>query len=87
MAKLTKKESAWLDEVNAVLARCPSPEKFGFYTIGDSDIHLYDLRRESEIEAALDARSSSDWCTAVAAIGAGLDGSIYFPSAVLSTAG
>lgn len=87
MAKLTKKESAWLDEVNAVLARCPSPEKFGFYTIGDSDIHLYDLRREGEIEAALYARSSSDWCTAVAATGSGLDGSIYFPSAVLSTAG
>ncbi|MGG7930338.1 hypothetical protein PGN89_17170 [Klebsiella aerogenes] len=34
-SKLTKKESAWFDEVNAVLARCPSPEKFGFYTIGD----------------------------------------------------
>ncbi|HHH2569398.1 TPA: hypothetical protein ACPZVG_001457 [Klebsiella pneumoniae] len=86
-SKLTKKESAWIDEVNAVMARCPSPKKFGFYTIGDSDIHLYDLRREGEIEAALDARSSSDWCTAVAATGAGLDGSIYFPSAVLSTAG
>lgn len=34
MAKLTKKERAWVDEVNSVLARCPSPEKIGFFTIG-----------------------------------------------------
>ncbi|HHQ5747088.1 TPA: hypothetical protein ACSRGY_003113 [Klebsiella pneumoniae] len=47
--KLTKKESAWFDEVNAVLARCPSPEKFGFYTIGDPNVMVYDLRKEKEI--------------------------------------
>lgn len=87
MPKLTKKEQAWIDEVNAVLARCPSPKKFGFYTIGDPDIHLFDLRREGEIDADLDMSSSSDWCSAVAATDSGLDGSIYFPSAVLSTAG
>lgn len=49
MAKLTKKEQAWVDEVNAVLACCPSPEKIGFFTIGDPVIGLYDLRRDKEI--------------------------------------
>ncbi|HCM8068141.1 TPA: hypothetical protein N3552_000467 [Klebsiella variicola] len=85
MAKLTKKESAWFDEVNAVLARCPSPEKFGFYTIGDLDVSVYDKRKE--IARKLDARSSSDWCIAVRDAEAEIDAHIYFPSAVLSTAG
>ncbi|ECF1703325.1 hypothetical protein E1B77_20695 [Salmonella enterica subsp. enterica] len=48
MAKLTKKERAWVDEVNEVLARCPSPKKIGFYTIGDPVVSLYDLRHEAE---------------------------------------
>ncbi|STU50186.1 Uncharacterised protein [Klebsiella pneumoniae] len=55
MAKLTKKELAWFDEVNAVLARCPSPEKFGFCTIGDPNVMVYDKRKEKEIERKLDA--------------------------------
>ncbi|CAM3299188.1 hypothetical protein SB6411_02091 [Klebsiella spallanzanii] len=87
MAKLTKKEQAWVDEVNAVMARCPSPKKIGFYTIGDPSIALYDLRRIGEVMARLDGRASSDWCTAVQNIGAGFDETIEFPSAVESTAG
>lgn len=87
MATLTKKEKTWFDEVNAVLARCPSPEKFGFYTIGDRNVMVYDLRKEKEIEGKLDARSSSDWCVAVRDADAEIDADIYFPSAVLSTAG
>lgn len=47
-SKLTKKERAWIAEVNAVLARCPSPEKIGFYTIGDPRVGLYDKRHEAE---------------------------------------
>lgn len=86
-SKLTKKESAWFDEVNAVLARCPSPEKFGFYTIGDRDVSVYDKRKEKEIERLLDARRSTDWCIAVRDADAEIDANIYFPSAVLSTAG
>ena len=35
MATLTKKERAWLNELQEVLDRCPSPKKIGFYTIGD----------------------------------------------------
>ena len=44
MATLTKKERAWLNELQEVLDRCPSPKKIGFYTIGDKSIYLYDLR-------------------------------------------
>lgn len=87
MAKLTRKEQAWVDEVNAVLARCPSPEKFGFYTIGDPSIMLYDRRRADEVMAALNRRSASDWCVAVRDINAGFDEVIEFPSQVESTAG
>ncbi|SLX01157.1 hypothetical protein [Klebsiella variicola] len=87
MAKLTKKERAWVDEVNSVLARCPSPEKIGFFTIGDPSILLYDLRRIDEVTDALDSRNSSDWCTSVKNIGAGFDETIEFPSSVESTAG
>ncbi|MDU3882205.1 MAG: hypothetical protein E7G78_13075 [Escherichia coli] len=38
MATLTKKERAWLNELQDVLDRCPSPKKIGFYTIGDKSI-------------------------------------------------
>lgn len=87
MGKLTKKESAWFDEVNAVLARCPSPEKFGFYTIGDRDVSVYDKRKEEEIARRVDTRASSEWCSAVRDADAEIDAHIYFPSDVLSTAG
>lgn len=49
MSKLTKKEKAWIDEVNELLARCPSPQKIGFFTVGDSAVGLYDLRFDKEI--------------------------------------
>lgn len=87
MTKLTKKEQAWVDEVNAALARCPSPDKFGFYTISDPNVMVYDKRKEKEIERKLDARASSDWCVAVRDADAEIDANIYFPAAVLSTAG
>ncbi|MBZ0057135.1 MULTISPECIES: hypothetical protein [unclassified Leclercia] len=85
--KLTKKEQAWIDELQAVLDRCPSPEKIGYYTIGDNNIFLYDLRRENEIQHALDSRAAGEWGTAAVYVGADFDETIDFPSAVLSTAG
>lgn len=87
MATLTKKEQAWLSELQDVLDRCPSPKKIGFYTIGDKSIYLYDLRRMDEITEALDNRSSMDWCVAVHDMNAGFDEKILFPSSVESTAG
>lgn len=38
---LTAKEKAWIKEVEAVLARCPST-RLNSYTIGDAEISLYD---------------------------------------------
>ncbi|WP_439413214.1 hypothetical protein [Enterobacter ludwigii] len=84
---MTKKEQAWIDELQEVLDRCPSPKKIGFYTIGDPSIALYDLRRVDEVMAELQRRSSSDWCTAVQALGAGFNETIDLPSPVESTAG
>ncbi|WP_392440190.1 hypothetical protein AABD61_05905 [Edwardsiella piscicida] len=87
MVKLTKKEIAWIDELQAVLNRCPAPKKIGFYTIGDPLVMLYDLRRIDDVQAALDHRHASDWCTAVRYVGAHIEETIYFPSPVESTAG
>ena len=39
--KLTKAESAWLDELEAVMSRCPS-ERLQCYTTGDNDLTFYD---------------------------------------------
>lgn len=86
-SKLTKKEQAWIDGVQAALDRCPSPHKFGFYTIGDPAVQIYDRRREAEIESALDKRRSGEWCTAVHDTGTGFDAELVFPASVLSTAG
>ena len=87
MAKLTKKERAWIYELQDVLNRCPSPKKIGFYTTGDPFVMLYDLRRIDDVKAVLDHRDSSDWCTAVRDAGADLEEMLLFPSTVESTAG
>lgn len=87
MAKLTKKEQTWIDELQEVLDRCPSPKKIGFYTIGDPKIHLYDLRKYNEVEKALDTGKAADWSPACRVAGAHIEGTIDFPSPVESTAG
>ncbi|WP_072058886.1 hypothetical protein [Escherichia coli] len=69
MATLTKKERAWLNELQEVLDRCPSPKKIGFYTIGDKSIYLYDLRRMDEIMGGID-RPGTD-CAGIAGSRAG----------------
>lgn len=82
MAKLTKKEKAWIDEVNEVLARCPSPEKIGFFTVGDSMIGLYDLRHDKEI-----SDTNDDLIVVAQAKGWLFDDWIEFPSAVNGVCG
>ncbi|WP_154914960.1 hypothetical protein [Klebsiella grimontii] len=82
MAKLTKKEQAWVDEVNAVLARCPSPEKIGFFAIGDPVIGLYDLRRDKEI-----SDSNDDLVRVAQQNGWLFDERLEFPSAVNGVCG
>lgn len=87
MTKLTKKEKAWVDELQAVLDKCPSPKKIGFYTTGDSSIMLYDLRKIYEVTRALDCRDGMEWHGAVMHVGAEFDETLDFPSSVESTAG
>ncbi|EDX5485383.1 hypothetical protein CSU65_003685 [Salmonella enterica subsp. diarizonae] len=82
MAKLTKKEQAWVDEVNTVLSRCPSPEKIGFFTIGDPVIGLYDLRRDKEI-----SDSDDDLVRVAQQNGWLFDERLEFPSAVNGVCG
>ncbi|MCH4995334.1 hypothetical protein I1A41_03780 [Pectobacterium carotovorum] len=87
MAKLTKKETEWIAEVQDVLNRCPSPEKIGFYTTGDSYVFLYDLRKYKDVVQAMDSGKASDWSPACRVAGAHIEGCIEFPSPVESTAG
>lgn len=87
MAKLTKKEKAWVEELQAVLDKCPSPNRIGFYTIGYQEVSLFDLRRTEEIEKHMDRRLAQDWGPAVCDLEAGFKESLIFPTDVLSTAG
>lgn len=83
---LTKAERAWLEEVQAVLDRCPS-KRLGFFTIGDPNVMLHDATREDEIGEELE-KNGGDWCSAAHRIGADFDGvSLDFPGCVHSTAG
>ncbi|WP_199634929.1 hypothetical protein JEM67_16170 [Serratia sp. PAMC26656] len=84
MAKLTKKEQAWLDELQEVLNRCPS-KRLGFYTMGDNDVFVYDVKKETEISRIMD-RDNDDFGPAVDKANANLGG-LFFPAQVHSTAG
>lgn len=84
MAKLNKKERAWLDELQEVLNRCPS-ERLGFFTIGDPRIYVYDRSKDKEIDAHQD-RNGRDFCHSVDALNAGFC-DLDFPAAIHSTAG
>ncbi|MHD0451524.1 hypothetical protein ACY2EW_08595 [Serratia nevei] len=86
MAKLNKKERAWLNELQEVLNRCPS-ERLGFYTIGDPQVVVYDRSKEDEIDHLLDIQASGDWCGCVLKAGANFDEWLDFPAVVHSTAG
>ncbi|HHD7492612.1 TPA: hypothetical protein ACOVJJ_001244 [Klebsiella oxytoca] len=81
-SKLTKKELAWIAEVNAVLARCPSPKKIGFYTIGDSSVSLYDLRHDKDI-----SDTNDDLIVVAQRNGWLFDECLEFPSAVNGVCG
>ncbi|HGW6120853.1 hypothetical protein ACUND9_11355 [Serratia sp. IR-2025] len=84
MAKLTKAEKKWLDELQEVLNRCPS-KNLGFYTIGDPRLHVYDLRKEQQIDDHMD-RHNHDFCHAAKVVDAD-HCDLWFPAQVHSTAG
>jgi hypothetical protein len=84
MARLTKKEQAWLDELQEVLDRCPS-KRLGFYTIGDAALSVYDSKEERHIEERID-KIGAEFGYAVDLCKARL-GYLRFPANVHSTAG
>lgn len=84
MAKLNKKERAWLDELQEVLNRCPS-ERLGFFTIGDPIIYVYDRSKDQEIDDHQD-RHNREYCHSVRALDADFC-DLDFPAAVHSTVG
>ena len=87
MTKLTKKEQAWVKRVQKALDDCPSKDKIGFYTVGDNDVKLYDLRLHEEVTDFQNDNRHADFCNACDELNAHLDESLFFPSPVESTAG
>lgn len=83
--KLTAAEQKWIDDLNTLLAKCPS-KRLGFYTIGDRDVYVYDFTKEKKIEALMDRRASMDYPTAVNELDAGVD-TLVFPNNVHSVSG
>lgn len=84
MAKLTKAEKKWLEELRDVLNRCPS-NRLGFYTIGDPRIYVYDRSKDEKIDAHQD-RNGREFCHSVDALNAGFC-DLDFPAPVHSTVG
>lgn len=79
---LTKDEKRWIKRVQKALNECPS-DRFGFYTIGDRDVEIYD---KSNKKVELIYETGTDFCVAVEGADASL-GELRFPSQVHSTAG
>ena len=85
MAKLTKEEKAWVKQLNALLAKCPS-KRIAFATIGDCDVSIFDVTRYNEICDSL-ASEKGEFISAADRIGALFDERLTFPNQVESTAG
>lgn len=83
MAKLTKKEQAWVDELQDVLNRCPS-KRLGFATSGDHDITVYDSSFSDAIFVVME-REGGDYIPTATKLGS-VFGVINFPAPVESTA-
>lgn len=86
MTKLTKAEKDWIAKVQAVLDECPS-DRLGFYTIGDSNVTIYDRSKDAKIYDILDENDRMDFCSGVDKAKADTGHELMFPSNVHSTAG
>lgn len=86
--KLTKKEEAWLLRLEKCLASAPVSlnKKVQAYTIGDNDITLYDLEKQTEYEDKLHERDTPDKGVMVYEAGTYLN-NFVFPFGIESTAG
>jgi hypothetical protein len=86
MSELNRREAAWIRKLQNVLDECPS-DRIGFYTIGDSDVTLYDRTKEKDINDAIYDRHGGDFCQAVDDADAGFNACLLFPANVHSTSG
>lgn len=79
---LTKEEKAWIKKVERVLATCP--KRFGFYCVGDADLHIYNKDRDEQIETFY--AGGQDFVCSVDSAEAHL-GLVVFPTQVHSATG
>jgi len=86
VSDLTKEEAAWIKKVQRALNSCPS-DRLGFFTIGDTDVQIYDKEKSVQIDRIYDGnKGTADFCFCVSEAEANL-GCLKFPSLVESTAG
>ena len=78
----TKKQQAWMDRVEELLSK--PPPNIGIYTTGDRNLRVYDLRKESDINAIVDR--GYDFCVGVESLNAAL-GTIESSMNIHSTSG
>lgn len=81
---MTKDEIAWVKKVQRLLSNPPS-DRFGFFTVGDHNVTIYDASRQDEIDEAYESKVQ-EFCSAVEDCDAHL-GELIFPNQVHSTAG
>lgn len=82
---LTREEKQWIAQMQALLAACPS-SRLGFYTIGDSDVTVFDRNVRDQWYQA-NGCPATDISEEVAKSGADLNTTLTFPSVVESRAG
>lgn len=85
MTKLTKAEKAWVKQLNALLAKCPS-KRLAFATIGDCDVSIFDVTRYNDI-CDEQEQNGGEFIPAANRIDALFDERLNFPNQVESTAG
>ncbi|WP_218078335.1 hypothetical protein [Escherichia coli] len=85
MIVLTKKEKAWVERLNKLLAECPS-ERIGFATCGDCDVALFDATRHDDILELVD-RGKRDFLPAAHELGVLCSETLVFPAPVEGVAG
>ncbi len=83
--ELTKEQKKWLAGVQRALNKSGG-EGLGFYTIGDSDICVYNKDYEDEIDEYQDGGAIDIW-ECIEAVGADFGIAITFPASVHSCAG
>lgn len=87
MKPLTAAEAKWVEQLEALLAKCPS-KRIGAFTVGDDYITLYDRSFDVEIDKLQDVHCGGgcDFAVAVDSLKCEL-GTVQFPFSVHSTAG